>query len=191
MEKILFVNGCIRPESRTRKLARHVLNKLDGSGTIEEINLQEAQLSPIDIHALNERNALIKEEDFTSPRFKYAQLFSKADVIVIAAPYWDLSFPSMLKVFFEHIAVLKLTFKYSPEGKVIGLCNARELIYITTSGGPIGSPNFGFEYVKALAQHFYGIKTVRFFYAKNLDIKGNDAEEILNKAFSEIEASQV
>ena len=30
MEKILFVNACVRPESRTYVLAQHVLDKLDG-----------------------------------------------------------------------------------------------------------------------------------------------------------------
>ena len=45
--------------------------------------------------------------------YLYAKDFAEADVIVVAAPYWDLSFPSILKVFFEHINVLKLVFDYS------------------------------------------------------------------------------
>lgn len=191
MEKVLFINGCIRPDSRTYTLAQHVLKKLDGKGTIEEIDLPEIQLSPMDIHSLNERNALLEEGCYASERFRYAQLFSMADIIVIAAPYWDLSFPSMLKVFFEHISVLGVTFKFSPEGKVISLCNARKLIYVTTAGGQMGKPNFGFDYIKALAAHFYGIDNVQFFYAENLDIKGNDVQAILNKAIEEIEKSEI
>lgn len=38
MGKILFVNACVRPESRTMILAKHVLSKLDG--VIEEVNLE-------------------------------------------------------------------------------------------------------------------------------------------------------
>ncbi len=30
--------------------------------------------------------------------FLYAKDFAESDIIVIAAPYWDLSFPSILKV---------------------------------------------------------------------------------------------
>ena len=37
MKKILFVNACVRPESRTMILARHLLAKLEGE--IEELDL--------------------------------------------------------------------------------------------------------------------------------------------------------
>ena len=36
-DKILFINACVRPESRTMKLSRHLLNRLDGE--ITEIDL--------------------------------------------------------------------------------------------------------------------------------------------------------
>ena len=37
-------------------------------------------------------------------------------VIVIAAPYWDLSFPAVLKTYLEQINVLGVTFDYSDDG---------------------------------------------------------------------------
>ncbi len=42
MEKILYVNACVRPESRTRELAETVLDCLEGS--IEEINLEQENI---------------------------------------------------------------------------------------------------------------------------------------------------
>ena len=51
----------------------------------------------------------------------YAKDFVKSDIIVVAAPYWDLSFPSVLKVFFEHINILKLVFDYSDKGEIVPL----------------------------------------------------------------------
>ena len=43
------------------------------------------------------------------------------------------------------------------------------------------------EYVKALAQKLYGIGEVLFFKAENLDIDGNDATELIDKAKNRID----
>ena len=59
--------------------------------------------------------------------FELARQFAAADQIVIAAPYWDLSFPAALKQYFEQINVLGITFAYTPEGVPKGLCRARKL----------------------------------------------------------------
>ena len=89
---------------------------------------------------------------------------------MVAAPYWDLSFPAALKQYFEQINVLGITFKYSPEGTPIPLCKEKELIYVTTAGGVFVPEEFGFGYVKALAQGFYGIPDVRQVREVGLDI---------------------
>ncbi len=59
---------------------------------------------------------LIASRQFDDPYFRYARQFAGADEIVIAAPYWDLSFPSVLKVYLEHICITGITFQYTPEG---------------------------------------------------------------------------
>lgn len=41
---------------------------------------------------------------------------------------------------------------------------------------------FGFGYVKALAQNFYGIPDVQMFHAAGLDIYGADPEQIIKEA---------
>ena len=109
-----------------------------------------------------------------------------ADVIVVAAPYWDLSFPSILKVFFEHINVLKLVFDYSDKGEIVSLCKAKKLYYITTKGG-FGPDDFGFRYIEALSKTFYGIKDIALIKAESLDIYGNNVEDILAKAKEDID----
>lgn len=109
---------------------------------------------------------------------------------MIAAPYWDLSFPSLLKVYLEQICIVGLTFQYTPEGIPEGLCKARRIIYVTTAGGPIYQ-NMGYDYVKALADTFFGIPETVCFSAQNLDVIGADVEGILQKAEAEIRAAQL
>lgn len=189
MEKVLFINACARPDSRTRFLAEKVLAKLDGQTT--ELNLYSEKLPPLDLEQLESRNRLLAAGDFSAPLFQYARQFAEADEIVIAAPYWDLSFPSVLRIYLEHTTVTGVTFRYSENGVPVGLCKAKRLIYVTTAGGPIGNMNLGFDYVKALASTFYGIPDVVCFQAENLDVWGADVPGILQNAEKEIESSQL
>ena len=114
--------------------------------------------------------------------FDLAKQFASADQVVIAAPYWDLSFPAALKQYFEQINVLGITFEYSPQGTPIPLCKASRLYYVTTAGGAFVPEEFGFGYVKALSQGFYGINDVRQVRAVGLDIEGADIDAIMDKA---------
>lgn len=174
---ILFINACVRKDSRTKRLADYLLNRLDGE--IKEINLEKENILPLNNETLDLRTRLIESENFDNPIFDYAKDFAKADTIVIAAPFWDLSFPASLKCYIEAINILGLTFGYSQEGIPYGLCRAKKLYYITTSGGKIFNSEFGFGYIKSLCENFYGIKDVVFIKAEELDIIGSDVEKIL------------
>lgn len=158
MEKILFINACIRPNSRTLELANCVLEKL--SGEVEEVKLYEEELFPLTLKEMALREKSAKNKDFSHDAFRLAKQFALADTIVLAAPYWDLMFPAIVKNYFENITVNGLTFAYGENGIPHGLCKAKKLIYVTTAGGPIVY-NFGFDYVNALAKSFYGIKEVK------------------------------
>lgn len=183
MEKILFVNACVRENSRTLDIAKIVLEELNNAYT--EVNLQKTDLKPLNRESLDIREKLILQGDFSDTMFSLAKDFAAADEIVIAAPYWDLAFPALLKIYLEQITVSGITFRYA-KGVPQGLCRAKRLIYVTTAGGIIYD-NFGFEYVKALAQKIYGIGEVLFFKAENLDIDGNDVKDILQRAKSDAE----
>ena len=178
--KILYINSCARPNSRTNELAKHLLSFLEGD--VSCVNLYETSSHPIDSEDLDKRTANIKDKNFSCPEFDLARQFANADTIVISAPFWDLSFPSVLKIYFENITVSGITFEYTKEGRPAGKCIAKKLYYVTTSGGYIGNNNFGFDYVKALAQNFFGINDVSFFSAEGLDIFGADINSIMNYA---------
>jgi putative NADPH-quinone reductase len=128
-----------------------------------------------------------KNKEYNHPIFDYAKQFANADTILISAPYWDLSFPSLLKTYIENINVNGITFSYSEKGYPVSLCNAKKLIYITTAGGPIISDELGFGYIKSLAENFYGIKDISYIKAEGLDIFGANIQEILNCAKKEID----
>ena len=179
MEKILFVNACIRPNSRTLELAKYVIERL--SGQVEEVNLYEKDLSPLTLKEMELRDKSAKNKDFSNAIFTLPKQFAEADVIVIAAPYWDMMFPAVVKNYLENVTVNGLTFAYGKNGIPYGLCKAKKLVYVTTSGGPI-IYNFGYDYVSALAKGFYGITEVQSVSAQGLDIYGADVPKIMENA---------
>ena len=175
---ILFINACVRENSRTLVLAKNIMK--DMVGDIIEVNLNIEDIEALNGESLKKRERLISDGKYDDPMFRYAKQFAEADEIVIAAPFWDLSFPAKLKIYFEQITVSGLTFKYQ-KGCPLGLCKAKKLTYVTTSGGPIFA-DFGYTYVKTLSRGFYGITTTKAYRAMNLDIDMISAEELLEKA---------
>lgn len=181
---ILFINACVRSGSRTKVIADYLLSNT--KHRIEEVNLKDIAFPIADEAFLRERDRLISKGDFDHPMFGLAQKFADADIIVIAAPFWDLSFPAALKQYFEQINVTGITFRYSEEGFPEGLCKASKLYYITTAGGCFLPEEYGFGYVKALAQSFYGISDVELIKAVGLDVDGADEESIIQKCINGI-----
>lgn len=164
----LFINACVRKESRTRELADTVLKNLQGE--IEEIRLEDIDFPKTDETFLKNRDSLIAAGEFGHESFALARQFAAADTIVIAAPYWDLSFPASLKQYIEHINVIGVTFEYTPEGIPRGLCKADKIYYVMTAGGDFAPEEYGYGYIKALAQSYYGIKEVELIKKTGLDI---------------------
>ena len=180
----MLINACVRSYSRTLELTQEVLKKLDGC--VEEIRLYEESLPALDLERMERRGQASQKQDFSHPDFELAKQFAAADIVVIAAPYWDLMFPAVLKSYLENITVSGITFRYSDQGRPESLCKAKALYYVTTSGGFIGQNDFGFFYVKALAQNFFGITELHRYSAEGLDIFGTDVERIMGKAKEEI-----
>lgn len=176
---ILFVNACVRENSRTLELAKAVLAKEKGG--IRELRLYPDGPDGLTADMLRLRDELLGRGEYGHPMFDMARQFARAEAIVIAAPYWDLMFPAKLRAYLEEITVSGITFRYGPEGIPVGMCAAKRLIYVTTAGGPI-IQNFGFDYVKSLAQGFYGIGDVSLVKAEGLDIWGADVKGIMEAA---------
>ena len=181
---LLYINACVKSDSRTKRLADALLSKMNDE--IVEVRLEDIDFPVANEAFLRKRDALIAIAEWNDPMFDLARQFASADRIVVAAPYWDLSFPAALKQYFEQINVLGITFEYSPEGLPIPRCRADKLYYVMTAGGAFVPEEFGFGYVKALAQNFYGINDVELIKAVGLDIYGADVEAIMKEATDSI-----
>lgn len=193
MENILFVDACVnRSTSRTERLAQALLAKLTEGreARVSTLVLEDADIHPLTGDDVDRRAQLARAGVFDDALFDAAKQMSQADTVVIAAPYWDLSFPSKFKVYLEHLCAQGVTFKYSEAGVPVSLCRGKRLFYVTTSGGYVGELDFGYQQVKALFTLFFGFEVAECFRAEGLDIITNDADAIMSEALANIESAQ-
>lgn len=180
---VLYVNACVRTDSRTNRLAKALLNKF---GVFEEVKLTDMELKPLNEERLDYRAAQIEKQNYDDSIFNLSKQFAEADLIVVSAPYWDGQFPAVLKTYIENIYSIGIVTKYNEDGRPQGLCKAKKLYYVTTAGGRY-DPKFSFDYIDYLVKKMFGIKETELIYADYLDIEGNDAEEILSEAINNID----
>ena len=196
MEQLLFINACVRGEkSRSLKLARRCLDRWQQAhpdGAITEVDLCKDRPVPQYPEVLAERDALWEAGKLDHPMFDLAHQFANADRIVMAAPFWELSFPAILKIYLERITVTNITFGYNEQGANVGLCKAGKLLLITTRGGNFSRPEtawmeMGARQLEALCA-MYGIPSFQCLAAEGLDDIRNDKEAILAEAMSRADA---
>lgn len=187
MRKALIVDCCLRGEaSRTARLLKAFVEALPGDFEIETLVLEEEALSCLTGAFFAQRERLLRARAFDHPRFRYARQFAAADVVCVAAPFWDLSFPALLKVYIEQISVDGITFG-AKDNRLVGLCRGSDLVFLTTRGGIYAEKDpleMGSRYMDAL-HTFYGFDRYTCVAADGLDIEGLDAEGILEKATGE------
>lgn len=190
MANILFVNACVRGEqSRTLKIARRFLEvyaQRHPEDTVTERNLMVQRQEPQYPEVLAQRDAAWEAGALDSPLFEEARQFASADKIVVAAPFWELSFPAILKIYLERVSVNKITFGYDNAGGDVGLCKADKLLFITTRGGNFTAPDkewmeIGARELKALCV-MYGIGEFQLLCAEGLDDVRNDAAALVAEA---------
>ena len=190
MENILFINSCIRNDdvSRTYLLCKAFIEKY--KSTHSDVTVTEIKLSALDLRSylendIEERDKALFIGDSENGIFSLSKQFASADKILIGAPLWDFSLPSVLKVYIEHICVNGITFHYTEQGPE-GLSAFSKLFYITTAGGYIGSHNCGVDYIKTISE-FLGCGNFESLSIEGLDIIGNDAEAIMQDGIRKAE----
>lgn len=188
-KKILFVDCCIRGnESRTKRLADAFFSKIDPKKyEIRHLILAEEDIKPLVGDFFWERQSLLEKNELSHPRFDRAREFADADAVVIAAPFWDLQFPALLKIYIENITIDGITFGCSEQG-ICGLCKGSDLVFLTTRGGfYAGSEDEqGSRYIDSL-HRFFGFDRYHLVFAEGLDADGIDTDIVLQKACKEAE----
>ena len=139
MSKLVVINACVRQgDSRTLRVAEPIIAALSGRYEIVRYDLPEMEgVVPLTPELFARRG----RGEIPAWAQEAAKAIADADRILIAAPFWDMSFPAVLKAFFEQTSLFDITF--TDTGKsCIGLCKAPKVLYVTTRGMdiPTGAP---------------------------------------------------
>lgn len=166
MDKLIYIDATMREESRTRMIAEPLVGELAKRYEIERIKLDGADFPAVGSRILHDRDNGIVPQEYAD----MAGRIAAADRIVIAAPFWDMSFPSMLKVFLENMSLFHITFD-SDDTHCYGLCRCEKVLYVTTRGMNIhtGDPlEQATPYIKALSC-LWGLGELFVVAAENMD----------------------
>lgn len=177
MRKLIVIDACMRDgESRTRRILEPLAAELGKRYEIETIVLDGDDYRAVGRKTLAERNSGYVPEKIV----EQAKKIAAADRLVIAAPFWDMSFPAILKVFIENMSLFNITFR--DNGTYFdGLCRCEKVLYITTRGMNVrtGDPlDAATPYLKALGT-LWGLGEVITIAAENMDY--STPEEIEEK----------
>jgi FMN-dependent NADH-azoreductase len=181
--KTLVIYYLPREESRTKRLLNLFLN-IGKFNDVDYLDLNNEDIKPLKLNDIVKRDNHIMNNDYNDPMFKYAKEFIKYENIIIACPFWDLSFPSIIKIYIENICVNNLTFKYVND-RPQGLSKFKNFYYLTTAGGPINESNSATIYLKEISE-FLGNGKFHSFYIDKLDIEGMDIIKLFKEKEEEI-----
>lgn len=182
MKKLVVIDACIRgEESRTRRLAEPIIGALAKRYEITRFDLTQMPMAPLTPETFAERMA----GKVPGWAVEAARTVAEADRIVVVAPFWDMSFPSVVKVFFEHISLYDITFMDNGHS-CVGMCKCEKVMYITTRGMNIPTGDAreqGSSYLQALSR-LWDLGTVLTVAAWNMDY--STPEEIEEKIESSL-----
>lgn len=181
MAKVLFIKSNPKDveDSNTFQLASEFLNeykKLNPDDEIDFIDLyEEENLKFIDSEMLQQ---MFSGQD--NIMAQYAKHFTEYDKYVFATPLWNLSFPAILKAYFDYICYAGITFKYTEQGSV-GLLKdrPRKAIYITSRGGEYTNgplKDLGELYAHTIL-NFLGVSDVETLALENTNVFVGEALE--------------
>jgi FMN-dependent NADH-azoreductase len=167
MKKLIVIDSCMRAESRTRLILEAAVAELSKRYEVEIIDVNAVGLPPLDKTTYVDQ----RENGNIPPQaMEIAHKVAACDRLVVAAPFWDMSFPAILKSFFENISLFDITF--TDDGTTcVGLCKCEKVLFITTRGMDIktGDPlDQGSPYLKALS-FLWGLGEVITVAAGNMD----------------------
>ncbi len=188
MSKVLVVTSSPRSESVSTYLAAEFANMLK-TDDIEFLDVSQIYF-PIYDEAL-----LQKFEDPNSPPTEESEFyddimkqFIEADRLVFACPNWNLICPPSIVSYMLCACRTGVTFKYSDDGKVVGLLEGKKALIILSCGGKYveNKTFFGISWLRgALALN--GITDVSEVVADLIEARRDEQDLIKQEAIEKLE----
>lgn len=206
MKKILYITVNSKPEelSSSKTVGRNFVNKFiekHPDFIVEEVDLYKEHIPRLEYQYFESKNCIISKEAISrldenqqnevNRILQLCDQFIGADIYVIAAPMWSLSFPAPLKEYIDCIVQVGKTITFSsdkPEGLLKD--KRRTMVYIQSSGGNIpwimkSVFNRGLNYVEDIMK-FMGIKKFEELLVDGTGVTEEERLKAIEEAKEEI-----
>ena len=113
--------------------------------------------------------------------------FASADKYVFVTPFWNFSFPAIMKAYIDSIAVAGKAFKYTEQGP-IGLLTDKKALHIQARGGvysegPAAEIEMGHRYLNVI-MNFFGVPSFEGLFIEGHNAMPDKAQEIKENAIA-------
>ncbi len=112
----------------------------------------------------------------------------RADVVVLGLPMYNFGVPSTLKAYFDHVARVGETFKYTEKGPVGLLTGKKVYVFAARGGMYAGTPNDTQTPFIRTFLSFIGMSDIEFVYAEGLAISEASKQQSLARAEAAVDA---
>jgi FMN-dependent NADH-azoreductase len=192
MKKVLVVNSSVSGEKgQSSQLIEQFVQALPAGFSRVDVDLAAEAYPHL---AMTELAAWMTPETDRSAEQKALAALSDdaiaavqaADVILVGVPMYNFGVPSQLKAWFDRLARVGITFKYTEQGPV-GLLANKPVIFFATRGGiykdlPADSQT---PFLKSFFS-FIGLTDLHFIYAEGLNMGAESAQQALAAAKTQI-----
>lgn len=168
MKKILYIKATPRSvkDSWTLKMSELFMEeyrKNNPEDIVTELDLYNENIPILSLEDV-ESLYLSKEGEIT----KYVDQFIEYDKYIIAAPLWNFTIPTALKLYIDRVIIVRKTFKYNETG-FESLVSDKKAIFFMSRGsfyneGPMKDSEYGIRYLETIFDYFFGMNTDNFTF---------------------------
>ncbi|GLI84763.1 FMN-dependent NADH-azoreductase [Rossellomorea marisflavi] len=196
MSKVLYITAHPHDESASFSMAAgkafiDSYKEANPSDEVVHIDLYKENIPHIDadvfsgwgkLQSGSEFNALSAEEQAKVARLnELSDQFVAADKYVFVTPFWNFSFPPVMKAYIDSVSVAGKSFKYTEHGPV-GLLTDKKALHIQARGGiysegPAAAMEMGHRYLELIMQ-FYGVPSFEGLFIEGHNAMPEKAQEI-------------
>ena len=207
MKKLLYISANTKPEEKSvsKTVARMLVNRMMEKSkdmALEELDLYQAHIPQLKHAYLAGRSALVNDEakKRLSPEEQseidrinaLCDQFCAADIYVLAAPMWSLSYPPPVKEYLDCViqAGKSIAFESSKPRGLLG-DKPRSFVYVQSSGAHIPwllrpALNKGLNYVHDIVR-FLGIRVFEELLADGTGVTEAERQTAMRRAADKLD----
>lgn len=202
MKKVLYITAHPHDESSSYSMATgkafiDTYKEVNPNDQVIHIDLYKENIPHIDADVFSGWGKLQSgsgfEELSEQEKLKVARLgelsdqFISADKFVFVTPFWNFSFPPVMKAYLDSVSVAGKSFKYTEQGPV-GLLTDKKALHIQARGGfysegPAAELEMGHRYIGVMMQ-FFGVPSFDGLFVEGHNAAPEKAQEIKENAIA-------